>query len=122
MGWTFSAGLPVYVQLMRRIRADILSGRYPADSPFPTVRQLALEAAVNPNTMQRALGELEREGLLVTCGTAGRLVTGDEAVLDAARQQVTADALEELLQTARELGLSRAELLRFIEEKEEWKP
>lgn len=120
MGWTFSAGRPVYVQLIERIRADILSGRYAADSPFPTVRQLALTAAVNPNTMQRALGELEREGLLVTHGTVGRFVTGDETVLAAARQRAAADALEGLLHTVRELGISRAELLTFIETKEEW--
>lgn len=121
MGWYFSAGRPVYVQLIERIRADILSGRYPPESPFPTVRQLAFEAAVNPNTMQRALGELEREGLLVTHGTVGRFVTGDEAVLTAARQATTAAALEELLATARERGISRRELLAFIETKEEWR-
>lgn len=120
MGWTFSADLPVYVQIVRRIRADILSGRYPANSPFPSVRQLAFEASVNPNTMQRALCELENEGLLVTHGTAGRVVTGDQTVLAAARRQATADALEELLRAAQALGISKAELLTFIEETKEW--
>lgn len=120
MGWTFSAELPVYVQLIRRIRADILSGQYPADSPFPSVRQLALTAAVNPNTMQRALGELEREGLLITRGTTGRFVTSDEEALAAARRRATQDALTELLAAAKALGVSKAEVLQFIEEQEEW--
>lgn len=120
MGWTFTTDLPVYVQIMRRIRADILSGRYAANAPFPSVRQLAFEAAVNPNTMQRALGELEREGLLVTHGTAGRVVTGDQAVLATARRHATNDALEELLHAAQALGVSKAELLDFINTREEW--
>ncbi len=120
MGWTFSTERPVYVQLVQRIRADILSGHYPAGSPFPSVRQIALAAAVNPNTMQRALGELEREGLLISRGTAGRVVTDDEAVLRAARQRAAQEALERLVAEARALGVSRAEILRFLEEKEEW--
>ncbi len=121
MGWHFVPQIPVYLQIVSRIRADILSGHYPADSQIPSVRQLALEAAVNPNTMQRALGELESEGLLCSHGTAGRFVTADTGVLETARQQQRQEELERLLERARALGLSKAQLLYYINEKEEWK-
>jgi len=121
MGWHFVPQIPVYLQIVSRIRADILSGHYPADSQIPSVRQLALEAAVNPNTMQRALGELESEGLLYTRGTAGRFVTDDTTVLEKARQTQMREELHRLLEQAKALGLSKAEFLCYIDEKEEWK-
>lgn len=85
MQWRFSGGEPVYQQIMDKIRFAILSGEYPPGARIPAVRELALMAGVNPNTMQRALVELEREGLLVCCGTLGRFVADDEAVLSRSR-------------------------------------
>lgn len=120
MGWNFNSQAPVYLQIVARIRGDILAGRYAADAPFPSVRQLAFEAAVNPNTMQRALTELENDGLLYTRGTAGRFVTGDRAVLQAARSAAFADEIDSIVTRASSLGMSKGELLRLIGEKEEW--
>lgn len=120
MGWNFNSQAPVYLQIVARIRADILAGRYAADAPFPSVRQLAYEAAVNPNTMQRALTELENDGLLYTRGTAGRFVTGDREVLQAARSTAFADEIDLVVGRAKALGMSKAELLRLISDKEEW--
>lgn len=74
MAWQFRGHSPVYRQIVRHIRADILSGCYQPDEQIPPVRQLAMEAGVNPNTMQRALSALEDEGLLVSRGTVGRFV------------------------------------------------
>lgn len=74
MAWQFRGHSPVYRQIVRHIRADILNGRYQPDEQIPPVRQLAMEASVNPNTMQRALSALEDEGLLVSRGTVGRFV------------------------------------------------
>ena len=83
MTWQFRGHSPVYRQIVRHIRADILNGCYQPDEQIPPVRQLAMEAGVNPNTMQRALSALEDEGLLVSRGTVGRFVTSDEAALSA---------------------------------------
>ena len=77
LAWKFKDGIPLTVQISDRIRQDILRGEYRAGEAFPTVRQLAAEASVNPNTVQKALVILENEGLLVTLGTAGRTVTED---------------------------------------------
>ena len=80
MNWKFAGDRPVYQQIMAAIRGAILKGELPPGGKAPSVRDLAAQAQVNPNTMQRALTELEREGLLVSGGTSGRSVTQDEAV------------------------------------------
>lgn len=92
MNWKFTGDRPVYQQIMAAIRGAILKGELPPGGKVPSVRDLAAQAQVNPNTMQRALTELEREGLLVGGGTTGRTVTENEAILAAMREQ----ALQEL--------------------------
>ena len=81
MKWDFKSGEPIYQQIMRVLRTQIASGVYPPGCRFPAVRELALEAGVNPNTMQRALAELEREGLLETVRTTGKFVTEDKELI-----------------------------------------
>ena len=73
MNWKFAGDRPVYQQIMAAIRGAILKGELPPGGKVPSVRDLAAQAQVNPNTMQRALTELEREGLLVSGGTSGRM-------------------------------------------------
>ena len=87
MDWKFSADRPVYQQIVSIIRAGILTGELPPGEKIPSVRDLAAEAQVNPNTMQRALTELEREGLLVSGGTSGRTVTENPQVLEQLRDR-----------------------------------
>ena len=81
MSWQFNRTEAVFLQIEKRLKREILVGKYPPDSQFPSVRQLAAEAAVNPNTMQKALSLLEDEGLLYSKGTLGRFVTNDEETL-----------------------------------------
>ena len=95
MNWKLTGDSPVYQQIMAAIRGAILKGELPMGGKVPSVRDLAAEAKVNPNTMQRALTELERSGLLIGGGTSGRTVTQDEAVIAAVRHQ-------ELMTLARE--------------------
>ena len=80
MEWNFTGNEPVYLQIMEHFRSAVLSGKYPAGSRIPPVRDLAAQARVNPNIMQRALYALEQEQLLVASGPLGRYVTQDEAV------------------------------------------
>lgn len=111
MAWQFSSRAPVYMQIVSRIRADILNGVYRADEQIPAVRQLAFEAGVNPNTMQRAFAVLEAENLFVTRGTIGRFITSDSAVLDHAREVMRREAVEQILADARAVGMEPAELI-----------
>lgn len=85
MDWNISAGRPVYLQLIEQLQAAIVAGTLPAGARVPPVRELAAEAGVNPNTMQRALQDLEGRGLIQTQRTAGRTVTTDTRLLEELR-------------------------------------
>ena len=114
MAWRFRSGISVTSQIIDRIRTDIFSGVYPRGSAFPTVRQLATEAAVNPNTMQKALLLLESEGLLVTRGTAGRWITDSAEQIEAARCAAIDRLVGEMIDDAREAGIGLDELVEKI--------
>ena len=119
MGWSFHNTLPVYLQIASKIRADIISGKYAKEEQIPPVRQLAFEAAVNPNTMQRALTQLETEGLLIAKGTVGRFVTGDPTVLQFARQKAAEELINAFVNNCIELGITKEELKIMLQDKED---
>ena len=109
MNWKFSSEMPVYLQIMDQIRGSVLSGEYLPGGKLPSVRDLAAQAQVNPNTVQHALHELEQEGLLSAHGTNGRFVTEDEQVLQQLRNnRIRALALE-CAQKFAVLGVSPAQ-------------
>ena len=83
MDWRFTDDRPIWLQLTEQLTRRIITGVYPPGSRLPPVRELAAQAGVNPNTMQRALAQLEQDGLAFADRTAGRLVTEDTSVLDA---------------------------------------
>lgn len=118
MAWDFDPKLPVALQIEQRLRSDIVGGKYAPDSQFPTVRQLAQDAAVNPNTMQKALANLEAEGLLISRGTVGRFVTADTAVLENTLQHIRQEYLESVCRGAEELGITRDMFMEFLERSE----
>ena len=114
MAWQFTSHAPVYMQIVSRIRADILSGVYPPDSQIPPVRQLALTAGVNPNTMQKAFAVLEDERLFITRGTVGRFITTDTEVLEKAREILRQETVARLVEEAASVGISPDELIESI--------
>ena len=122
MKWYFSDSAPIYAQLIRQIKVGIVTGGFPPGERLPSVRDLATEAGVNPNTMQRALTELEREGLLVSGGTTGRTVTQDRAILTSLREDTLAELARECAERFAVFGVTpaqAAELLKRLEKKEE---
>ncbi len=114
MVWKFTGNKPVYLQIMEHIRGAILVGAYPPGARIPAVRDLAAEAKVNPNTMQRALVELEREGLLVSCGTVGRFVTDDSAILDGMRNTAVDAIIRASAVQFRALGLTMEQAAKLL--------
>lgn len=115
MEWNITGGRPVYVQLVEQLELALVNGSFPPGSKIPPVRELAAEAGVNPNTMQRALQELESRGLLQAQRTAGRTVTADAEALRGLRHKRAVTLAEEFLHQMKALGLDRAqteELLR----------
>lgn len=107
MNWNFSNGRPIYVQIVELIQKRILAGMYPPGSNMPSVRALALEASVNPNTMQKALSELEAQGLLHTQRTSGRTVTTDEGLIMELKEQIASEYIEKYFEGMQSLGIER---------------
>ena len=106
--------MPIYMQIMQKVREAIASGELAPGARVASVRELAGVFAVNPNTMQRALNELEREGLLVSERTSGRFVTKDSAQIDAMRRQLAEEAATRFRREMQTLGFSEAEMLAFF--------
>lgn len=123
MNWKFTGDRPVYQQIMAAVRGSVLKGEWKPGQKVPSVRDLAAEAKVNPNTMQRALTELEREGLLVGGGTSGRTVTTDGEILDAMRKSTLEELARECAEQFMVFGVTPAQaaqlLLDLAGEKEE---
>ena len=118
MEWQIAAGRPVYIQLVEQLERAVVTGVYPPGERVPAVRDLAAQAHVNPNTMQRALAEMESRGLLVTQRTTGRTVTSDTALIAKTRQALAASLAQDFLAQAKALGLTREEILALLQQEE----
>ena len=115
MEWKLDNDRPIWPQLSQQLARRIIAGVYPPGSRLPSVRELAAEAGVNPNTMQRALAQLEQEGLTRAGRTAGRLVTQDAAALETALKREAQAVIQQYFQAMSALGYSQeraAELLK----------
>lgn len=119
MGWSFSGDRPIYSQLIELLQLRIVTGFYSPGARLSSVRDLADEAAVNPNTMQRALSELEKQGLLYSQRTAGRFVTEDMQCISRLREQLAREKLEKFLKEMKELGFDQSEIAALLERKDE---
>ena len=118
MKWEFRDDRPIYSQLVDQIQRRIASGAYPAGGKLPSVRDLASEAAVNPNTMQKAFAELERQGLVYSQRTSGRFITEDLEQIRLVREKLGAEQIERFLAGMRELGYSRQDAVDLIHQSE----
>ena len=115
MDWNFRNDQPIYSQLTQRLTEAIVSGIYAPGEKLPSVRELALEAGVNPNTVQRALTELEREGLVFSQRTAGRFVTENENMIVNAKLRIADERVSEFLRSMKTLGCGKQEVISLIE-------
>lgn len=114
MPWDFNSTSPIYVQIIEHIKLRIAVGEYKAGDKLLSVRELAAEAEVNPNTMQKALSELERDGLLYTQRTAGRFITENSETISNLREQLAGEQLDMFLKRMQKLGYSPEEALGLL--------
>lgn len=114
MSEQFDSGRPIYAQLVERLKAKILAGTYPPGGHLDSVRDMAAAAGVNPNTMQRALAQLETEGLVRTERTAGRYVTEDTMLIEQLRAATAEKFAEEFLEKMRSIGYSPAQVAELL--------
>ena len=114
MEWVFKEGLPIYTQLMEQIKLRIAGGTFRPGEKIPPVRELAVEAGVNPNTVQRALSELEREGLLHSVRTSGRYVTEEKKMLEDLQKTLSEKFIQELFENLNKLGMNRSQIVAAV--------
>ena len=117
MAWDIRADRPVYLQLVEHLQTAVVTGEYPPGSRIPPVRELAGQAGVNPNTMQRALTELEREGLLLSERTQGRYVTSDAKAIEELRKDIARQAADSFRREMAALGFNEEEMMDFFRER-----
>lgn len=115
MPWEFDTTRPIYLQLVERIKLMIVTGELPSGSKLKSVRDMAEEAGVNPNTMQRALAELERDALVYSQRTSGRFVTEDKELLSAMRDQFAEEKVKLFIESLMQLGYEQSEVMTLIQ-------
>lgn len=119
MQWKFMPDAPIYSQIIRQMQLFIVSGALAPGARLPAVRELAAEAGVNPNTMQRALSQLEQDGLVYTQRTAGRFVTEDPACIKAVRTTLARRQVTVFLEAMEQLGFRKEEIVELLEQPQE---
>ena len=114
MNWTFRSDRAIYLQLMEYIERDIVSGAMEPGSRMPSVRELATTAGISPNTVQRAMYEMERTGLLISRGTEGKYIADDRARIDGMRRDLAQQRIADFFSDMRQLGFDREEVRQLI--------
>lgn len=115
MSWNFNDSTPIYQQLIEQIKLKIISGVYPLGEKIPSVRDMASEASVNPNTMQKALSELEKTGLVYSQRTVGRFITGDKKMIKEMQSNLAKEEVEKFLLNMKNIGFIKEEIILMIE-------
>ena len=115
MAWELKSDRPIYTQLLDHIKLDIISGKYLPGDKLPSVRDLAEEASVNPNTMQKALTELERLGLVYTQRTSGRFITEDMEMIKGIKENIAKEQITAFFEAMKKLGFSMEETIEMIQ-------
>ena len=116
MDWNLDDSRPIWPQIKDKLMQDIIAGVYPMGSSFPTVRELAAEAQVNRNTMQRALSDLETEGLVITNRTAGRVVTTDQKLIELKKLELARANIHNFLDMMESLGYDAEATIKLMKE------
>lgn len=115
MSWNFDEKSPIYIQIAKHIKMKIISQEIKSGDQLPTVRELAEEAGVNPNTMQRAFSELEHEGIVFSKRTSGRFVTEDEKLIKQKRHELATEELQSFVQNMHHIGFDTSDTIAVLE-------
>ena len=116
MDYIFDNERPIYIQLVEIIRVQIVSGKFQKGQKIPSVRELALTMKVNPNTMQKALVELENEKLIYTERTNGKYVTEDESLIEKVKKELAKEKVNNYLNSMNDIGISYADAVKYLQE------
>ena len=115
MSWNLDSSRPIYAQIIEKVSLDIVSGKYQPGDKLPSVRDLAAQAGVNPNTMQKSLSELERENLFHSAITSGRFITEDKAMIEKMREELASTQIKEFLNKMSQMGFDYEKTITLLE-------
>lgn len=115
MSWNLDSSRPIYTQIVERIQLDIIAGKFQPGARLPSVRDFASEAGVNPNTMQKALAELEREDLVHSERTSGRFITEDTAMIEKMREELATTQIRDFFEKMQQMGFDTEKTIALIE-------
>lgn len=115
MSWNLDSSRPIYAQIIEKVSLDIVSGKYQPGDKLPSVRDLAAQAGVNPNTMQKALSELERENLVHSARTSGRFITEDKDMIEKMREELASTQIKEFLDKMSQMGFDYNKTVALLE-------
>ena len=115
MSWVLDSGRPIYLQIVERLELSIVSGQFKPGDKVPSVRELAVEAGVNPNTMQKAMVELERQGLVHSERTSGCFITEDEAMITQVREELAKKQIQEFMERMNKMGFDGEEIVTLLQ-------
>ena len=116
MDYIFDNERPIYVQLVEKLRIEIVSGKLQLGERIPSVRELALTARVNPNTMQKALAELENEGLIYTERTNGKFVTDNKELIEKIKRKLAEEKVNNYIKDMKNIGITYEESIQYLQE------
>ncbi len=116
MTFVFDNNIPIYVQLVEQIKIHIISGRLSAGERLPSVRDLALQTKVNPNTMQKALSELEETGLIFTERTNGKFVTKDKDLINKYKKEYADKLSQNFFASMKNIGFDNFDAIKYLKE------
>ena len=118
MAWNLDSDRPIYTQIREEIQMRIITGQYKSGEKIPSVRELAAQAGVNPNTMQKALTELERSGLVMAQRTSGRMVTEDLEMIRQTRNKLAYEQINDFMEKMKKLGFDKEEIVALLKQAE----
>ena len=116
MDYIFDNDRPIYVQLVEKLRIEIISNKLKPGERIPSVRELALTTRVNPNTMQKALVELENEGLIYTERTNGKFVTDNKELIEKIKKELAEEKVNNYLNDMKNIGINYEEAIKYLQE------
>ena len=114
MSYKFDNIRPIYIQIMEIVKQDIISGRLKKGDKILSVREYATLLQVNPNTVQKSLSELEKEGLIYTERTNGKYVTNDESLITKIKEEVISNKISALFSDLEKVGISKEEIIDYM--------
>lgn len=116
MNFKFDNDKPIYKQLVDQLKLEIITGKYKPNDKLPSVREFALELKVNPNTVQRALLELEDSKLIETRRTTGKFVTNDNKIIKSIKIEIINNIMKDFFDNIKNLNISNDEIIKFIKQ------